>query len=182
MKYASSALAALLALIVSGSPASAVDTKKIELTMDVGGKSFAVQAEPFSDWQLASEGQISLDQKFALQPDGEAGLIQVKIAPGAAGTKQPNPCGVLAGLSKNLQKQGLRLSPGRKPVSNMMPVCSMVAETSLKTVFYYSSTLVVDGMLIAGIAHNTQDLTDNQLNEFVRYLASIQLKPRDATQ
>ncbi len=163
-------------------PANAVDTRKLELTMNIGGKPYEVVAEPFASWQLASEGQISLDQKFNIQPDGESGLIQVKIAPGATGKKVPNPCGLLRGLSQSLKKSGLRLSPGRKPQINMVPVCSMVAESSLTTFFYYSATFVFDDLLIAGVARSSRDLTDDQINEFSRYLASIQVKPKETAQ
>ncbi len=163
-------------------PGHAVDTRKLELTMNIGGKPYDVVAEPYSSWQLASEGQISLDQKFNIQPDGESGLIQVKIASGATGKKMPNPCGLLRGLSQSLKKRGLRLSPGRKPQINMVPICSMVAESSLKTLFYYSANFVTQGLLIAGVARSSRDLTDDQINEFSRYLASIQVKPKEVTQ
>ncbi len=162
--------------------ARAVDTRTLELTMNIAGKPYQVTAEPFANWQLASEGQISLDHKFNIQPDGKSGLIQVKIAPGLNGKKAPNPCGLLQGLSQSLKKSGLRLSPGRKPQLSLTPVCSMVAESSLSTVFYYSATFVYDGHLIAGVARNSRDLTDDQINEFSRYLASIQLKPKEGTQ
>jgi len=163
-------------------PANAVDTRRLELTMNIGGKPYEVVAEPLASWQLASEGQISLDQKFNIQPDGKSGLIQVKIATGVKGKKVPNPCGLLRGLSQSLKKSGLRLSPGRKPQINMIPVCSMVAESSLRTFFYYSASFVTDGLLIAGVARSSRDLTDNQINEFSRYLASIQVKPKEITQ
>ena len=182
MNVANSLLPALLATALTWSPAGAVDTRKLELTMSIGGKPYDIIAEPFTNWQLASEGQVSLDQKFDIQPDGQAGLIQVKIAPGATGNKVPNPCGLLRGLSQSLKKSGLRLSPGRKPQINMIPVCSMVAESSLKTMFYYSASFVTDGLLIAGVARSSRDLTDDQINEFSRYLASIQVKPKEVTQ
>ncbi|MEM9470556.1 MAG: hypothetical protein AAGA00_01270 [Pseudomonadota bacterium] len=182
MKFTKSLLPALAATVLMWMPAGAVDTRKLELTMSIGGKPYDVVAEPFASWQLASEGQISLDQKFNIQPDGQAGIIQVKIAPGAKGSKVPNPCGLLRGLSQSLKQSGLRLSPGRKPQINMIPVCSMVAESSLKTMFYYSASFVTDGLLIAGVARNSRDLTDDQINEFSRYLASIQVKPKEVTQ
>ena len=182
MNFLKSLLPALLATTLSWLPAGAVDTRKLELTMNIGGKPYDVVAEPFASWQLASEGQISLDQRFNIQPDGKRGLIQVKIAPGTTGQKVPNPCSFMRGLSQSLKKSGLRLSPGRKPQVNMIPVCSMVAESSLRTVFYYSASFVTDGLLIAGIARNSRDLTDDQINEFSRYLASIQVKPKEATQ
>ena len=163
-------------------PAHAVDTRTLELTMNIGGKPYDVVAEPYSSWQLASEGQISLDQRFNIQPDGKSGLIQVKIASGAPGKKVPNPCGLLRGLSQSLKKKGLRLSPGRKPQINMIPICSMVAESSLSTQFFYSANFVTHGLLIAGVARSTRDLTDDQINEFSRYLASIQVTPKDVTQ
>ncbi|MGI9515035.1 MAG: hypothetical protein ACR2OL_19220 [Anderseniella sp.] len=175
-------LPALVATTLTWAPAGAVDTRKLELTMNIGGKPYDIIAEPFANWQLASEGQVSLDQKFNIQPDGQAGLIQVKIAPGAKGNKAPNPCGLLRGLSQSLKKSGLRLSPGRKPQINMIPICSMVAESSLKTMFYYSASFVVDGLLIAGVARSSRDLTDDQINEFSRYLASIQIQPKEVTQ
>ena len=182
MNFVKSLLPALAAISLTWSPAGAVDTRKLEMTMNIGGKPYSVVAEPFASWQLASEGQVSLDQKFNIQPDGKSGLIQVKIAPGAKGQKTPNPCGLLRGLSQSLKKNGLRLSPGRKPQINMIPVCSMVAESSLRTIFYYSASFVTDGLLIAGIARNSRDLTDDQINEFSRYLASIQVKPKEVTQ
>ena len=172
----------LAAVTLGWLPASAVDTRKLELTMNIGGQPYEVVAEPFASWQLASEGQISLDQKFNIQPDGKSGLIQVKIARGATGNKVPNPCGLLRGLSQSLKKSGLRLSPGRKPQINMIPVCSMIAESSLKTLFYYSASFVTNGLLIAGVARSSRDLTDDQINEFSRYLASIQVKPKEVTQ
>ena len=175
-------LAALAAIMLAWTPAAAVETRTLELTMTIGGKPYAVTAEPFANWQLASEGQISLDHRFNIQPDGKSGLIQVKIAPGVKGNKPPNPCGLLRGLSQSLKKTGLRLSPGRKPQLSLVPICSMVAESSLRTLFYYSATFVSNGHLVAGIARNSRDLTDDQLNEFTRYLASIQLKPKDTTQ
>lgn len=175
-------LPALVATTVTWLPAGAVDTRKLELTMTIGGKPYDIVAEPFASWQLASEGQVSLDQKFNIQPDGKSGLIQVKIAPGTASRRIPNPCNLMRGLSQSLKKNGLRLSPGRKPQINMIPVCSMVAESSLKTIFYYSAAFVADGLLIAGIARNSRDLTDDQINEFSRYLASIQVKPKEVTQ
>ena len=182
MNFLKSLLPALVATTLSWLPAGAVDTRKLELTMNIGGKPYDIVAEPFASWQLASEGQISLDQRFNIQPDGNSGLIQVKIAPGTTGQKVPNPCNFLRGLSQSLKKNGLRLSPGRKPQINMIPVCSMVAESSLKTVFYYSASFVTDGLLIAGIARNSRDLTDDQINEFSRYLASIQVKQKDIMQ
>jgi len=175
-------LTAIAAIILGCQPAHAVDTRTLELTMTIGGKPYEVIAEPFASWQLASEGQVSLDHKFNIQPDGKSGLIQVKIAPGASGKKAPNPCGLLRGLSQSLKKSGLRLSPGRKPQLSLVPICSMVAESSLRTFFYYSVTFVTDGLLIAGVARNSRDLTDDQINEFSRYLASIQAKPKETTQ
>ncbi len=182
MNFAKHLLAAIAATTLAWSPAGAVDTRKLELTMNIGGKAYDIVAEPFASWQLASEGRISLDQKFNIQPDGKSGLIQVKIAPGASGKKRPNPCGLMRGLSQSLKKSGLRLSPGRKPQINMIPICSMVAESSLKTFFYYSASFVTDGLLIAGVARSSRDLTDDQINEFSRYLASIQIKPKEVTQ
>ena len=182
MKRNKHCLAALAAVIFAWSPAQAVETTTLELTMNIGGKPYAVTAEPFANWQLASEGQISLDHKFNIQPDGKSGLIQVKIAPGARSSKPPNPCGVLRGLSRSLKKTGLRLSAGRKPELSLVPICSMVAESSLRTFFYYSATFVYDGHLIAGIARSFRDLSDDQINEFTRYLASIQLQPQDTSQ
>ncbi len=182
MNFVKSLLPALVATTLTWLPAGAVDTRKLEMTMNIGGKPYDVVAEPFASWQLASEGQVSLDQRFNIQPDGKSGLIQVKIAPGTTGRKVPNPCSFMRGLSKSLKKSGLRLSPGRKPQINMIPVCSMVAESSLRTVFYYSASFVTDGLLIAGIARNSRDLTDDQINEFSRYLASIQVTPKEVTQ
>lgn len=182
MNILKSLLPALVATTLSWMPAGAVDTRKLELTMNIGGKSYDVVAEPIASWQLASEGQVSLDQRFNIQPDGDSGLIQVKIAPGVTGTKIPNPCSLLRGLSQSLKKNGLRLSPGRKPQINMVPVCSMVAESSLKTTFFYSASFVTQGLLIAGVARSSRDLTDDQINEFSRYLASIQVKQKDVTQ
>ena len=182
MNIVKSLLPALVATTLTWLPAGAVDTLKLEMTMNIGGKPYDVVAEPFASWQLASEGQVSLDQRFNIQPDGKSGLIRIKIAPGVMGQKVPNPCGLLRGLSESLKKSGLRLSPGRKPQINMLPVCSMVAESSLRTMFYYSASFITDGLLIAGIARNSRDLTDDQINEFSRYLASIQVKPKEVTQ
>ncbi len=182
MNFVKILLPTIIAIALAWLPAGAVDTRKLELTMTIGGKPYEVVAEPFASWQLASEGQISLDQKFNIQPDGESGLIQVKIAPGVSGKKTPNPCGLLRGLSQSLKKSGLRLSPGRKPQINMVPVCSMVAESSLATMFYYSASFVTDGLLIAGVARSSHDLTDDQINQFSRYLASVQLTPKEVAQ
>ena len=91
MNFVKILLPAIIATTLAWLPAGAVDTRKIELTMTVGGKPYDVVAEPFASWQLASEGQISLDQKFNIQPDGASSLIQVKIAPGASGQKNPSP-------------------------------------------------------------------------------------------
>lgn len=182
MNFVKILLPAIIATTLAWLPAGAVDTRKIELTMTVGGKPYDVVAEPFASWQLASEGQISLDQKFNIQPDGASSLIQVKIAPGASGQKNPSPCGLLRGLSQSLKKSGLRLSPGRKPLINMVPVCSMIAESSLATIFYYSASFVTDGMLVAGVARSSHDLTDDQINQFSRYLASVQLTPKEIAQ
>ncbi|MEO1160359.1 MAG: hypothetical protein AAFW74_07850, partial [Pseudomonadota bacterium] len=85
MNFVTSLLPALAAISLTWVPAGAVDTRKLEMTMSIGGKPYNVVAEPFASWQLASEGQVSLDQKFNIQPDGKSGLIQVKIAPGAKG-------------------------------------------------------------------------------------------------
>jgi len=182
VNFSRTAFCTLIAAIFMTAPAAAIDTRKLEMTMTIGGKPYAVTAEPLSQWELASESEASLDQKFAIQPDGENGLIQVRIAPGAKPGSNPNPCGILGGLSQSLKKEGLRLSPGRKLGVTINPVCSMVAESSLKTVFYYSASFVTGNLLVAGVARSFRDLSDEQLAEFSRYLASVQATPKETTQ
>jgi len=58
----------------------------------------------------------------------------------------------------------------------------MIAESSLATIFYYSASFVTDGMLVAGVARSSHDLTDDQINQFSRYLASVQLTPKEIAQ
>jgi hypothetical protein len=175
-------LSALFAAVLFTGPAAALDTRKLEMTMQIGGKPYLVVAEPLSSWELASEGEVSIDQKFAVQPDGDSALIQVRIAQGAKPGIIPNPCGILGGLSQSLKKEGLRLSPGRKLGATMNSVCSMIAESSLKTVFYYSASFVRGNLLVAGVTRSSRDLDDVQLAEFSRYLASVQATPKEATQ
>lgn len=116
------AAVALAALVPS--PALALDTRTIELTLPAGGKTYEVTAEPLSAWQLASEGQLSLDQKFDIRPDGSHGLIQVKVIPAPSKVpSKPNPCTLLQGLGKALKDQGARVSAGRVPKANLAPVC-----------------------------------------------------------
>jgi hypothetical protein len=182
VKLAKALVLAGIAAILAAAPASAVDTRKLKLNMTVSGKVYSVVAEPFSSWQLASEGEISLDYKFPVQAGGEDGLIQVRLAPGAIPGKQINPCGILGGLSQSLKKQGLRLSPGRKLDATMNPVCSMIVESTMKTVFYYSASFNTGNLLVAGVARSTRDLTDAQIAEFSRYLASIQATPKEVSQ
>lgn len=177
--------AAVLMLAASSATASALDVKPLELEMMVGGKPFTVTAEPLSTWQTSSEGQLSLDQKFDIQPDGSHGLIQVKLAPAppqASASAQPNPCILLQGLGQALQKEGLRVSPGRKPQANLAPVCSMIAEGSLKTQFYYASIFKTGDVIVAGVARNGSDLDETQITDFQRYLTSIKATPKETTQ
>ena len=170
---------ALLAL----SPASALDTRTMEVEMTIGGQPFTVTAEPLSNWQVASEGQVSLDQRIDIQPDGTSGLIQVKLTPAPANIQsEPNPCTVLQGMAQNLQKEGLRLSPGRKPQANLAPVCSMIAESTLSTQFFYAALFKAGDMIVAGVARNGRDLSDTEITEFQRYLASIKAQPTETSQ
>lgn len=170
---------AMLAL----SPANALDTRPMEIDMTIGGKPFAVSAEPLSNWQVASEGQVSLDQKFDIQPDGTSGLIQVKLTPAPAKIQsEPNPCTVLQGMAQSLQREGLRLSPGRKPQANLAPVCSMVAESTLTTQFFYAALFKSGDLIVAGVARNGRDLSDTEITEFQRYLTSIKAQPRETSQ
>jgi hypothetical protein len=88
-------------------PALALDTRKIELSIAAGDKTYHVTAEPLSSWQLASEGQISLDQKFDIQPDGTHGTIQVKLVPAprqSAG--QAQPVRLVAGPGQGIDRSG----------------------------------------------------------------------------
>ena len=174
----SSALA-VLAL----SPANALDVRPIEVEMVVGSKPVTVTAEPLANWQVSSEGQVSLDQKFDIQADGSSGLIQVKLPPAPPNiTTEPNPCTVLQGMAQNLQKEGLRLSPGRKPQANLAPVCSMVAEGTMQTQFYYAALFKSGDMIVAGVARNSRDLSDTEITEFQRYLTSIKVQPKETSQ
>lgn len=164
-------------------PALALDTRKIELSLPAGGKTYQVTAEPLSAWQLASEGQLSLDQKFDIQPDGTHGTIQVKLIPAPAKVpSKPNPCTLLQGLGKALTDQGARVSAGRVPQANLAPVCSMVAEGTLKTQFYYASMFITGDVIVAGVASNNRDLSETQITDFQRYLASIQATPKETSQ
>ena len=165
------------------SPANALDTRTMEIEMTIGGKPFAVTAEPLSNWQVSSEGQVSLDQKFDIQPGGTYGVIQVKLAPDPAIVQsEPNPCTVLQGMAQGLQREGLRLSPGRTPKANLAPVCSMIAESTLSTQFFYAAMFKSGDMIVAGVARNSRDLTDTEINEFQRYLTSIKAQPRETSQ
>jgi hypothetical protein len=178
----------MVATLAVASPlaASALETRPVEMEMQIGSKAYSVTAEPLSSWQLSSEGQLSLDQKFDIQPDGSHGLIQVKLVPTPAAlnasNQQPNPCTVLQGLAKTLEKDGVRVSPGRKPQANLAPVCSMVTEGTLQTQFFYASIFKSGDIVVAGIARNTSDLDDAQITEFQRYLASIKATPKETTQ
>jgi hypothetical protein len=164
-------------------PAMALDTRKIELSIAAAGKTYEVTAEPLSSWQLASEGQISLDQKFDIQPDGTHGTIQVKLVPAPAKVPaKPNPCSLLQGLGKALTDQGARVSAGRMPQANLAPVCSMVAEGTLKTQFYYASMFITGDLIVAGVASNNRDLSETQITDFQRYLASITAAPEENSQ
>jgi hypothetical protein len=180
---ASSAAFALVALFtcLAGPVAIALETKTITVKMTVAEQTYRITAEPLVTWQLHSEGQVSIDQKFDIQPDGSSGLIQVKLAPiPANSTEQPNPCVVLKGVAQTLSRTpGVRVSPGRKAVANLAPVCSMIAESSLKTQFYYASVFRAGNLFVAGMARNDRDLTDAQINRFARYLASIKVEPLD---
>lgn len=172
------AAAVMLAL-----PALALDTKQMDFDMTVGTKTYKVKAEPLSSWQLVSEGQLSLDQKVDIQPDGSHGTIQVKLVPAPASVPtKPNPCGLLQGLGKTLQEQGMRISAGRKPSANLAPVCSMIAESTLKTQFYYASMFLTADLIVAGVISNNRDLSETQITEFQRYLASIKAEPKETSQ
>jgi hypothetical protein len=81
-----------------------------------------------------------------------------------------------------LEKEGRRISGGRQPQANLLPVCSMVAESTLKTEFFYATFLRNKDVLIAGLARNSSDLDDTQITEFQRYLASITATPKETTQ
>jgi hypothetical protein len=164
-------------------PAQALDTRKIELSLPAGGKTYQVTAEPLSAWQLASEGQLSLDQRFDIQPDGTHGTIQVKLIPAPAKLpSKPNPCTLLQGLGKALKDQGARVSAGRVPQANLAPVCSMIAEGTLKTQFYYASMFITGEVIVAGVASNARDLSETQITDFQRYLASIKATPKETSQ
>lgn len=174
-------LAGLAMLCAAGTVATALDVKPLRLDMVIGTDTYAVTAQPMSTWQISSEGEISLDQKFDIQPDGSHGLIQVKLAPlpANAGSTQPNPCALLQGVAQSLKKEGLRVSAGRTPQANLAPVCTMVAEASLKTQFYYATLLKSGDIIVAGVARNGRDLNDTQITEFQRYLASIKATPKE---
>lgn len=175
--------AAGLAAVVLALPAQALDTRKIELSLPAGGNTYQVTAEPLSAWQLASEGQLSLDQKFDIQPDGTHGTIQVKLIPAPAKLpSKPNPCSLLQGLGKALKDQGARVSAGRVPQANLAPVCSMIAEGTLKTQFYYASMFVTGEVIVAGVASNARDLSETEITDFQRYLASIKATPKETSQ
>jgi hypothetical protein len=151
--------------------------------LPAGGKTYQVTAEPLSAWQLASEGQLSLDQRFDIQPDGTHGTIQVKLIPAPAKLPaKPNPCGLLQGLGKALKDQGARVSAGRVPQANLAPVCSMIAEGTLKTQFYYASMFITGDVIVAGVASNARDLSETQITDFQRYLASIKATPKETSQ
>ncbi len=175
---------AALLLILTAGGAIALDLRPVNLEMPVGDKTYTVTAEAPAHWQSASEGQLTLDQKFDIRPDGTHGLIQVKIGPappGASGGKL-DPCTVLQGLAPVLEKEGRRISGGRQPQANLLPVCSMVAESTLRTEFFYATFLRNKDVLIAGLARNSSDLDDTQITEFQRYLASIKATPKETTQ
>ncbi len=177
------AAAAAATLLLSAATAAAViETKPLNLSIKVGAKSYDVSAQQPADWELLSEGQLSLNQRFDIQPDGSSGTIEVRIAPLPANKKEPNPCLYLTQLAKPLQANGLRVSPGRSPQGNMNPVCSMVIESTLKTLFYYASIFRTADLAVAGIAYSQRDLTDDQIADFSRYLASVQANPKDSTQ
>lgn len=174
---------ALLLMLTAGG-AIALDLRPVSLEMPIGYKTYTITAEAPANWQSSSEGQLTLDQKFDIRPDGTHGLIQVKIGPappGASGGKL-DPCTVLQGLAPVLQKEGRRISGGRQPQANLLPVCSMVAESTLNTDFYYATFLRNKDVLIAGLARNSSDLDDTQITEFQRYLASIKATPKETTQ
>lgn len=165
--------------------ASALEVKTLEVDMQIGGKAYAVTAQPMATWKLSSEGQVSLDHKFDFRPDGSHGLIRVRLTPapaGATAADKPNPCLLLQGLAQSLQNSGVRVSPGRVPQSNLAAVCSMIAEGAVGTQFYYASLFKSGEVIVSGIARNSSDLDDTQINEFQRFLASVQAAPKETTQ
>jgi hypothetical protein len=174
---------ALLLMLTAGA-AIALDLRPVSLEMPIGDKTYTITAEAPANWQSSSEGQLTLDQKFDIRPDGTHGLIQVKIGPAPPGASagKLDPCTVLQGLAPVLQKEGRRISGGRQPQANLLPVCSMVAESTLNTDFYYATFLRNKDVLIAGLARNSSDLDDTQITEFQRYLASIKATPKETTQ
>ena len=89
---------------------------------------------------------------------------------------------MLQGLGKALTDQGARVSAGRVPQANLAPVCSMVAEGTLKTQFYYASMFITGDVIVAGVASNNRDLSETQITDFQRYLASIQATPKETSQ
>lgn len=176
-----------VAAAIAAAPAavSALEVKTLELDMQIGGKTYEVTAQPLATWKLNSEGQISLDHKFDFRPDGSHGLIRVRLTPapaGASAATQPNPCLLLQGLAQSLQNSGVRVSSGRVPQSNLAAVCSMIAEGAIGTQFYYASIFKYGDVIVSGIARNGSDLDDAQINEFQRFLASVQATPKETTQ
>lgn len=172
------------AIAAAPASASALEVKTLEVDMQIGGRAYAVTAQPMATWKLSSEGQVSLDHKFDFRPDGSHGLIRVRLtpAPAVTGTEQPNPCLLLQGLAQSLQNSGVRVSPGRVPQSNLAAVCSMIAEGAVGTQFYYASLFKSGDVIVSGIARNGSDLDDTQINEFQRFLASVQATPKETTQ
>ena len=177
--------AAGLAMLLTGT-AMALDLRTINLDLPVGNKTYEITAQAPAQWQSNSEVQLTLDQKFDIQPDGRHAIIQVKLGPAPAGlgaaNQRVNPCSVLQGLANALEKRGVRVSAGRQPQANLAPVCSMVTEDSLKTGFYYASIFKSGDIVVAGMASSTSDLDDSQITEFQRYLASIKATPKETTQ
>lgn len=173
----------LAGLALAAGGAGALEFGSVDVDMKVGTKTFKVTAQPPKTWQTVSEGQITLDHKFSMGANDGQGTVQVKLAPAPKQVpKKMNPCVVLQGVAKTLKQQGVKVAAGRHTQANMAPVCSMVAESSLKTRFYYASMFLSGGVLIAGIVSANRDLDDGQVNDFQRYLASIKATPKEPAQ
>jgi hypothetical protein len=126
---------------------------------------------------------VSLDQKFDIQPDGTSGLIQVKLTPAPAKTSlNPTPAPCCRAWHRASRERACGVSPGRVPQSNLAAVCSMIAEGAVGTQFYYASLFKSGDVIVSGIARNGSDLDDTQINEFQRFLASVQATPKETTQ